>query len=335
VAPAQEPDPADTEADVASPAEEPGSAGAEAEPAGLAQARPGVAASSAAAARELPPEPVLEMLSGARSARAERRSPRLMVLAGLGIAALAALAGFVGASQLGDDDGGSQSGDGGGVRHFVPQERGPLGAAPFPSDPETAACYPTAYVRRKTTLYREPGGRRLITIAARTDWDSPRVLGVASQREGWLAVTAPELANGELGWIQRSQARVDCVRWSLHADLSRRTLYVRKDGHTVRKLTVAIGSPAHPTPEGRFAVTDRLRVSDKSSPYGCCVLALSGHQTKLPDDWPGGDRLAVHATTDVQSIGKSVSLGCMRATSDQVRWLIETIPLGAPIFIRS
>ena len=122
----------------------------------------------------------------------------------------------------------------------------------------------------------------------------------------------PELQNGEVGWIQRSQARVDCVRWSLHADLSRRLLYVRKDGHTVRKLTVAIGSREHPTPQGRFAVTDRLRVTDKSSPYGCCVLALSGHQTKLPDDWPGGDRLAVHATTDSASIGKPVSLGCMR-----------------------
>jgi hypothetical protein len=190
-------------------------------------------------------------------------------------------------------------------------------------------------VRRKTTLYREPGGRKLITIAAKTEWNSPRVLGVSSQREGWLAVTVPELPNGEVGWIQRSQARVDCVRWSLHADLSRRLIYVRKDGRTVRKLTVAIGSDEHPTPEGRFAVTDRLRVTDKNSPYGCCVLALSGHQTKLPDDWPGGDRLAVHSTTDTASIGKPVSLGCMRATSDQVRWLIETIPLGAPIFIRA
>jgi lipoprotein-anchoring transpeptidase ErfK/SrfK len=65
------------------------------------------------------------------------------------------------------------------------------------------------------------------------------------------------------------------------------------------------------------------------------VLALSGHQTKLPDDWPGGDRLAVHATTDLGSIGKPVSLGCMRSTSSQVRWLIETVPLGAPIFIRA
>jgi lipoprotein-anchoring transpeptidase ErfK/SrfK len=110
---------------------------------------------------------------------------------------------------------------------------------------------------------------------------------------------------------------------------------VHKDGHTVRRVTIAVGGPGHPTPTGRFAVTDRLSVLDKGSPYGCCVLALTGHQTRLPPGWPGGDRLAIHATTDTASIGKAVSLGCMRAPSSQARWLIESVPLGTPVFIRS
>jgi hypothetical protein len=277
------------------------------------------------------------MLGGERARDAdvgERRRPSAMLLAGLAVAAFAALVGFVGAREFGGGSGGTQGAGGDGVRHFVPQETGPLGAAPFPSEAPDESCYPTAYVTRPTVLYKEPGGDKLIRIAARTEWNSPRVLGVASQREGWLAVTVPELPNGEVGWIRREQARVDCVRWSLHADLSKRELFVRKDGHTVRTMTIAVGSAQHPTPQGRFAVTDRLKVTDGSSPYGCCVLALSGHQTKLPDDWPGGDRLAVHATTDVDSIGEPVSLGCMRTTSDRARWLIRTIPLGTPIFIR-
>ena len=41
----------------------------------------------------------------------------------------------------------------------------------------------------------------------------------------------------------------------------------------------------------RVLVTDKLRVTDPGSPYGCCVLALTGHQTNLPDYCPGGDRL--------------------------------------------
>ena len=110
---------------------------------------------------------------------------------------------------------------------------------------------------------------------------------------------------------------------------------MKKDGSTVRRITIAVGGPGHSTPTGRFAVTDRLDVVDKGSPYGCCVLALSGHQRKLPPDWPGGDRLAIHATTDTSSIGKAISLGCMRAASSQARWLIDTVPLGTPVFIRS
>jgi lipoprotein-anchoring transpeptidase ErfK/SrfK len=65
------------------------------------------------------------------------------------------------------------------------------------------------------------------------------------------------------------------------------------------------------------------------------VLAVTGHQERLPASWPGGDRLAVHATRELASIGKPTSLGCMRVTSTQARWLIENIPLGAPLFVEA
>jgi hypothetical protein len=262
-----------------------------------------------------------------------RRLPLAAALVGgIGVVALAGVAGLLGATFFGDKVPGRSGGGGSDTRHFEPAKQGPL-AAPFPTDPQTATCYTTAYVRRATTLYREPGGRRRMRIAAKTEWKSPRVLAVVSEQAGWLGVLAPELRNGEKAWIPRRGAHLDCVRWSLHVDLSRRLLFVRRDGHTVRKMSVATGSPTHPTPTGRFAVTDKLEVTDGASPYGCCVLALSGHQTHLPPEWPGGDRLAVHATTDLSSIGRPVSLGCMRTTSTRARWLIDKIPLGAPIFI--
>jgi hypothetical protein len=284
---------------------------------------------------EVPGEPVLEMLS-ARERGGDARGPRTgtFALVGTGIATLLGAAVFVGATQFGDGGSADREGGDGDTRHFTPAAAGPL-QAPFASDPRTTSCYSTAYVRRSTVLYREPGGRAHLRITARTEWSSPRVLGVVGQRGDWLGVQAPELRNGEVGWIPRARARVDCVRWSLHADLSERRIYVRKDGQTVRRMRIAIGSPQSSTPLGRFSVTDKLEVADTGSAYGCCVLALTGHQTRLPPDWPGGDRLAVHATTDLASIGQPVSLGCMRASTAHARWLIETIPLGAPIFVRS
>ena len=287
-----------------------------------------------------PAEPVLEMLADRDRDREDHNPPRrraLFAVIGVGVVALAGAAGVIGATQFADSDTVVKRGGGGddGTRNFEPEKVGAL-AAPFPTDPQTASCYTTARMRGATVLYREPGGRKRMKLTARTEWNSPRVLGVVTQRTGWLGVQAPELKNGEIAWIRRSEAQVACARWSLHADLSKRRIVVRRDGRAMRKLTVAVGREENPTPTGRFSVTDKLKVSDATaSPYGCCVLALTGHQTDLPPYWPGGDRLAVHATNDGSSIGQPVSLGCLRATSNQVRWLIETIPLGAPIFIRA
>jgi hypothetical protein len=295
----------------------------------------------------VPTEPVLEMLAaregvrgpdakaGRRTPRGRRRVPYLLIMGAFVAAVLGGAAALVGSSEWGDNGGtNALRGPDDGTRHFVPQLGGPL-EAPFPSEPQSISCYSTAFVDGPSTLYREPGGRVRIHLSKRTEWGSSRVFGVVLRRGDWVAVQAPELGNGELAWLPVNRARLDCVAWSLQADLSRRTLYVRHDGKVVRRFRIAIGRKGNPTPQGRFTVTDKLRVTDPGSPYGCCVLALSGHQNRLPPGWPGGDRLAIHATKELSSLGSPVSLGCMRLTSVQARWLIRTIPPGAPVFVRA
>ena len=292
-------------------------------------------------------EPVLEMLaaregmrvpdggSGAEAPSRRRRVPYLVILASFVAAMLGGAAALVGSSEWGDNGGAKGlRGPDDGTRNFVPQLGGPL-EAPFPSEPQSISCYSTAFVNGPVTLYKEPGGRARIHLSKRTEWGSSRIFGVVLRRGDWVAVEAPELDNGELAWLPTNRARLDCVAWSLHADLSRRMLYVRHGGKVVRRFQIAIGRKGNSTPKGRFSVTDKLRVSDPGSPYGCCVLALSGHQNHLPPEWPGGDRLAIHATKELSSIGKPVSLGCMRITSVQARWLIRAIPPGAPVFVRA
>lgn len=328
--------------DAPDPAEPEGPAGSE--PVTPAQSEPVAtpAQSEPVAAPAQSEQPVLDMLAG-RPPPAAGEPPRpreggrsralrlgalaVMVAAGVGALAVALLDGDVGGSSRGSLN---QS------RSFVPAKgKGATGAqtAPFPTDARAAPGYPTAYVRRATTLYRSPGGKRLVRIARQTEWGSPRVLGVVRREGGWLAVQAPELPNGKVGWIPAEGAQLDGALYSVRVDLSQRELVVRKDGRTVKRMTVAVGQPDHPTPVGRYSVTDKLNVKQKGSPYGCCVVALTGHQTKLPPDWPGGDRLAIHATTDMASIGSAVSLGCMRATSSQARYLVRRLPIGSPVFV--
>jgi hypothetical protein len=273
----------------------------------------------------------MAMRTPSNSGPARRAMPIALIV--LGIAALLAAAGLVGAAQFSAGDTGATRGNADtGSSGFVLQRSDPP-AASLPSRTRKTPCHPSAHVRRGVTLLRAPGGRHRVRLSARTEWGSPRILGVVKQRRGWLGVQAAELQNGEVGWIRRSRATLLCSRWALRVDLSKRRLIARKDGKTVRKLTVAVGRSDNPTPRGRFTVTDKIKMTDLSSPYGCCVLALTGHQTNLPLGWPGGDRLAVHATSDESSIGQPISSGCMRAKQHQARWLIQTIPIGAPIFI--
>ena len=97
-------------------------------------------------------------------------------------------------------------------------------------------------------------------------------------------------------------------------------------------MSVGIGSTDTPTPTGEFAVTDGIR---GWGPYGCCILALSGHQPQLAQGWTGGDRLAVHGTDAGRTIGGASSLGCLRAGERDLRMLLKTARLGARVRIQA
>ena len=210
--------------------------------------------------------------------------------------------------------------------HFV-------AAADDREEREPAPRFTTARVVRRTAMRESPGGRVVARIGRQTEFGSPRVLAVSRRREGWLRVTASERRNGEHGWIRASAARLGGTDVWIRVDRSRRELTLRRGGRVLRRLPVAVGRPGTETPLGRFAVTDLLRTRNLDSPYGCCAVALSGHQTKLLPGWPGGDRLAIHATPNPETVGQPASLGCMRAHDRDIRVLMRRVPLGAPVVV--
>ena len=132
------------------------------------------------------------------------------------------------------------------------------------------------------------------------------MLSVAARRGPWLGVVATELPNGQLAWVNRDNPALQVRRtaYSLHADLSGRWLELRRHGRAdPRASRSRSGRPGSETPTGRFAVTDKLNGRSFGAYYGCCVLALNGHQPKLPAGWSGGDRLAIHGTDSPGTIG--------------------------------
>lgn len=219
-----------------------------------------------------------------------------------------------------------------GARTTTTQAKDPVRAEPVGARPgETLA----AKVLEPVALRAEPGGPVVSRVGTQTEFDSDAVLAVMRVKGRWLGVHWPTLDNGELGWVRLS-GRLELLRepWTVRVDLSDRRASLLKRGEEVESFAVAVGAAATPTPPGRYGVTDRLDTGTGASPYGCCVLALSGRQPDVPQDWPGGDRLAIHGTSAPETIGSAASNGCLRASEENMRLLLRTVPLGAQVVIR-
>jgi hypothetical protein len=186
-------------------------------------------------------------------------------------------------------------------------------------------------------LHSRPDGPVVARVSARTEFGSPRALGVVTTRDGrWLAVTEAGVGGNRVVWLDAHARglRYSRTRLELDVDLSQRTLTVLRDRTVQRRIRVGVGSSASPTPTGRFAVTDKLDGADFSRTYGCCILALSAVQPNLPAGWRGGNRVAIHGTPSPSDFGRAVSAGCVHAPDAELRYLMRVVPLGTPVVIR-
>ncbi len=172
-------------------------------------------------------------------------------------------------------------------------------------------------------LHPAPGSPQVsATIASRTEFGSRTSLPVVGRRS-WVA-------QGDLDESAKRRVRIRSALAGA-GDLEpardrRRPLRTPAAGLAARdvvlRAAVGVGAAGTPTPIGRFGVTDKLTRLNPAA-YGCCILALSAHQTHLPPGWPGGDRIAIHGGG---GIGAATSNGCLHATE------VRPAPPDAPSF---
>ena len=255
-----------------------------------------------------------------------RGSPgRRAVVAAAAVLALAVVAGAALLLARDGDDG-----------RAARAERAPQAVAPPPAQrPTQARRWPVgARLLRRVQLRERPGGRVVRALGTRTGYGSARILAVVAREPGWLGVLSQYMPNSKAGWIPEDSAELRYEPYTLHVDLSDLRLVVRRNGRVVRRVTVAVGRPGTATPTGRYAITDALRIKP-GGPYGCCALALTGRQPNVPAGWSGGDRIAIHGTSNEDSLGTPASAGCLRASDRDMRWMMKRVPIGAPVRIRA
>ena len=199
-------------------------------------------------------------------------------------------------------------------------------------------AFPLVWVRRgaRIEIRTEPNGGRVVEVVdKRTEYSSPTVFSVVKRAGEWAGVATPFLPNGRLGWLRLDPERLRAgwTRLALQVDLSERRAALHEGDEILRSFTVTVGAPGYETPTGRFAITDTFRGDLNRAAYGCCALALTATQPTVPSGWLGGNRIAIHGTSG--PLGVAASHGCIRARDDEVGKLIDTVPLGAPVFIRA
>ena len=189
-----------------------------------------------------------------------------------------------------------------------------------------------AVVMRRTKLRRTINGKVVTTLKRRTVFKGRQTLAVVARKGQWLAVLHPELGRGrKAGWIPADAVRLLPRRYEIVIDRSRLrgTLYF--DEKFVQHFRVGVGRKGNDTPVGRYAITDRL-TAGAGSPYGCCILALTGSQPSLPQGWTGGDRLALHGGP-AWRVGIRTTSGCVTVGEKPLKRMFSRVTAGTRVTV--
>jgi lipoprotein-anchoring transpeptidase ErfK/SrfK len=166
------------------------------------------------------------------------------------------------------------------------------------------------------------------------------LIGLASLGWGLSSLVQPVLAQ-EVGWGNyQYPVEEDNLKPTVQILIHRRshTLQVLdEEGKVYREYPIAIGRATWPTPQGTFQVlkkienpvfqsfrTGALTASGKANPLGQYYVQY--HEGKVGE-------FGIHGTDEEDSIGKSVSHGCIRMHNKDIAELYQLVDRGTPVTI--
>lgn len=189
--------------------------------------------------------------------------------------------------------------------------------------------------------YASPGGGGVLARFGKVNVNGyPTVLGVLAKvvtrtcDPAWYRVELPRRPNGSVGYVRPWRVQLVPIRARIVVDLSARRLTLYRSGKPFLSSRVAVGSPATPTPTGRYYVNQRLIPDDPNGPYGPGAIGISAFSNVLTG-WAQGGPVAIHGTDEPWSIGRSVSNGCIRLPNATLRRIWPLAVAGTPVVVRA
>jgi lipoprotein-anchoring transpeptidase ErfK/SrfK len=166
----------------------------------------------------------------------------------------------------------------------------------------------------------------------------PTILLVLERRvvadQEWVRLLLPRRPNGSSGWVVSDVLRFRENPVRIVIDQSERRTYVYRKGLLVLLVRNAVGTPQTPTPNGRFAVAEKVLTSPGGF-LGPVVLVTTGFSETLNEYAGGNGRFAMHGTSLPQLIGTRASHGCIRHSNASILRISRLVAPGTPITIRA
>jgi lipoprotein-anchoring transpeptidase ErfK/SrfK len=122
-------------------------------------------------------------------------------------------------------------------------------------------------------------------------------------------------------------------------DRAANLLHLYRNTRPWRTFRVATGQAAYPTPRGEFEIVVKWTNPwwyPPASPWAAGESPVPpGPSNPLGTRWMGlsSPGVGIHGTPHPESLGYSLSHGCIRMLIPQAEWLFERVDVGTPVFI--
>lgn len=210
-----------------------------------------------------------------------------------------------------------------------------IDAGPLPGPPSPDPVIVAEAVVPLVEVFDDPEDTTAFsTVPSPRSSGAPTVFVVLQRRSEMAEVLLPIKPSGSSGWVRVADVKLTQHRWRMVVELAAHRLTVFQGPDVVRVETIGIGTAGTPTPGGRWFTTELLKPPQPDGPYGPYAFGLSGFTGS--DDGPTGanGQLGLHGTNDPSTLGRNVSLGCLRMSNEAISALATQLPLGVPVEIR-
>ncbi len=132
--------------------------------------------------------------------------------------------------------------------------------------------------------------------------------------------------------VPGQELKVNICEFSVVVDKSQNLLFLRRKGEIFNSYVVATGKGGN-TPEGRFKIVNKL--VEPTWYRSGAILLPDDPDNILGSRWMGFDKAGygIHGTTEPETLGQQITLGCIRMANEDVEELYDIIPAGTEVIV--